>query len=261
MLAGWPTCYDWACCPKGTSIPRPSGRYAMSCANARTWCVSTRPMCSVCKTSWRGIPVCASVSSGFTSSPRQTFEGLLPEAAQVLAVTSSLAVLDCLRQQIKTLEKAVTTSLQHTPAYEQLLTRRWHRDDFGPDDRAGNRRYWPLSDGGQLCLVLSLCHEYENQQRQAQRPGQRQKWQPVSRVGLYGGSAVCHPLQPDGAAVLPTETGQKPSAWSHGRPWPINCRGLVITSCETSCPLRSTKLLAEVEPPGGLGLETGRKSG
>jgi transposase len=49
-------------------------------------------------------------------------EGLLPEANQVLAVTSSLALLDCLSQQIKTLEKAVTKSLKHTPAYEQLLT-------------------------------------------------------------------------------------------------------------------------------------------
>jgi transposase len=49
-------------------------------------------------------------------------EGMLPEANQVLAVTSSLALLDCLRQQSKTLEQAVTQSLQHTPAYEQLLT-------------------------------------------------------------------------------------------------------------------------------------------
>jgi transposase len=48
--------------------------------------------------------------------------GWLPEANQVLAVTSSLALLDCLSQQITTLEKAVTKSLQHTPAYEQLLT-------------------------------------------------------------------------------------------------------------------------------------------
>jgi transposase len=49
-------------------------------------------------------------------------EGLLPEANQVLAVTSSLALLDGLRQPIKTLAKAVTPSLKHTPAYEQLLT-------------------------------------------------------------------------------------------------------------------------------------------
>jgi transposase len=49
-------------------------------------------------------------------------EGMLPEANQVLAVTSSLALLDCLSHQIKTLEKAVTKYLQHTPVYEQLLT-------------------------------------------------------------------------------------------------------------------------------------------
>jgi len=49
-------------------------------------------------------------------------ERLLPEPAQVLAVTSSLAVLHCLGQQSKTLEKAVSMRLKHTPAYEQLLT-------------------------------------------------------------------------------------------------------------------------------------------
>jgi transposase len=47
---------------------------------------------------------------------------LLPEAYQVLAITSSLAILDCLSQQIKTLEKAVSKRLKHTPSYEQLLT-------------------------------------------------------------------------------------------------------------------------------------------
>src|SRR5207245_323597 len=49
-------------------------------------------------------------------------ERLLPEPDQVLAVTSSLAVLHCLGQQIKALEKLVHTRLQHTPAYEQLQT-------------------------------------------------------------------------------------------------------------------------------------------
>jgi transposase len=49
-------------------------------------------------------------------------KNLLPEAYQVLAITSSLAILDCLSQQIKTLEKAVSKRLKHTPSYEQLLT-------------------------------------------------------------------------------------------------------------------------------------------
>jgi transposase len=40
----------------------------------------------------------------------------------VLAVTSSLVVLDCLRQQIKMLEQTVHKHLHHTPSYGQLLT-------------------------------------------------------------------------------------------------------------------------------------------
>ena len=53
---------------------------------------------------------------------KQELKSLLTEEPQVLAVTSSLAVLDCLRHQIKTLEKTVHKRLRHTPAYEQLLT-------------------------------------------------------------------------------------------------------------------------------------------
>ena len=40
----------------------------------------------------------------------------------MLAVTSSLVVLDCLRHQIKRLEQTVHKRLHHTPSYEQLLT-------------------------------------------------------------------------------------------------------------------------------------------
>jgi transposase len=53
---------------------------------------------------------------------------MLPNAEQVLAVTSSLAVLHCLGQQIKTLEQAVQQRLKHTPAYTQLQT----VDGIGP---------------------------------------------------------------------------------------------------------------------------------
>ena len=54
--------------------------------------------------------------------PKRELERLLPEVDQSLAVTSSLAVLDCLHRQIKVLEQTVQTRLKHTPAYEQLLT-------------------------------------------------------------------------------------------------------------------------------------------
>src|SRR5256714_1315413 len=53
---------------------------------------------------------------------KQELTTLLADETQVLAVTSSLVVLDCLRQQIKTLEKTVHKRLHHTPSYEQLLT-------------------------------------------------------------------------------------------------------------------------------------------
>ena len=44
---------------------------------------------------------------------KQELESLLPEET---------AVLDCLSQQIKTLEQTVHKRLKHTPSYEQLLT-------------------------------------------------------------------------------------------------------------------------------------------
>ena len=53
---------------------------------------------------------------------KQELQSLLAEEAQVLAVPSSLTVLDCLKRQIKTLEQTVHKRLHHTPLYEQLLT-------------------------------------------------------------------------------------------------------------------------------------------
>src|ERR687887_1149020 len=53
---------------------------------------------------------------------KQDLTTLLTEEAQVLAVTSSLTVLDCLKHQIKTLEQIVHQRVHHTPSYEQLLT-------------------------------------------------------------------------------------------------------------------------------------------
>jgi transposase len=53
---------------------------------------------------------------------QQELTTLLAGETQVLAVTSSLVVLDCLGHQIKTLEKTVHKHLHHTPSYEQLLT-------------------------------------------------------------------------------------------------------------------------------------------
>lgn len=54
--------------------------------------------------------------------PQQALVALLPEAAPVLAITSSLAGLACLSQQIKALEKIVHQRLQPPPSSEQLWT-------------------------------------------------------------------------------------------------------------------------------------------
>jgi transposase len=48
-------------------------------------------------------------------------EALLSDASQVLAVISSVKLLECLRQQITTLEQAVRKHLKHPPASEQLV--------------------------------------------------------------------------------------------------------------------------------------------
>lgn len=53
---------------------------------------------------------------------KQALTTFLADETQVLAVTSSLVVLDCLRHQIKMLEKTVHKHLHHTPSYAQLLT-------------------------------------------------------------------------------------------------------------------------------------------
>lgn len=53
---------------------------------------------------------------------------LLPDADQALAVSSALAVLHCLAEQIKTVETRVRTRLQSTPLYELLQT----VDGIGP---------------------------------------------------------------------------------------------------------------------------------
>jgi transposase len=47
---------------------------------------------------------------------------VLTEETQVLAVTRSLVVLDCLQHQITILDQSVHKRLRHTPSYEQLLT-------------------------------------------------------------------------------------------------------------------------------------------
>jgi transposase len=68
-------------------------------------------------------------TTGARFNPKRSIEltpsalqGMLPEAAHVLAITSSLAVVHCLRPQSNTLEKTVNQPLKPPPAYVQLQT-------------------------------------------------------------------------------------------------------------------------------------------
>jgi transposase len=61
-------------------------------------------------------------NTGARFSGKRIHELTKQELTTLLAVTSSLMVLDCLRQQIKMLEQSVHKQLHHTPSYEQLLT-------------------------------------------------------------------------------------------------------------------------------------------
>src|SRR5499425_2008192 len=85
---------------------------------------------------------------------KQELQSLLTEEPQVLAITSSLTVLDCLQHQIKTLEQTVQKRLHHTPSYEQLLTVGGIGPIFAQTIAPGKRRYPPFSHRGALRLVL-----------------------------------------------------------------------------------------------------------
>ena len=58
----------------------------------------------------------------------EEIESLLPEADQALAVTSTLAVVSCVAEQIKSVEKRVRTRLKGSPLYDLLRT----VDGIGP---------------------------------------------------------------------------------------------------------------------------------
>jgi transposase len=111
-------------------------------------------------------------------------ERLLPAPDHVLAVTSSLAVLHCLGQQIKTLEKVVSQRLKHTPASEQLQT----VNGIGPIlaqtivlETGDIGRFPSVGHYASYCRCVGRTKR-SNGQRTGQ--GERQQWPSVSRVGL-----------------------------------------------------------------------------
>ena len=67
-------------CLKDISIRKPREPCAICCVSAHTWSASTRRMCSVCKTSWYGIPRCA---PQYQADSRVALkQGLLPKSTR-----------------------------------------------------------------------------------------------------------------------------------------------------------------------------------
>jgi transposase len=67
-------------------------------------------------------------ASRIKSLSQSDLNELLPDSDQALAISSVLAVLNCLAEQVKAIEKRVRTRIQRTPLYELLRT----VDGIGP---------------------------------------------------------------------------------------------------------------------------------
>ena len=67
-------------------------------------------------------------SNRIKSLSQSDLHELLPDSDQALAISSALAVVGCLAEQIKAVEKRVRTRIQRTPLYELLRT----VDGIGP---------------------------------------------------------------------------------------------------------------------------------
>ena len=88
-------------------------------------------------------------------------EQLLPQAELALAVKSNLAVLQCLEEQIESIEEVVLSAAQTARGVSAVTHRQWDRADSGDDDHVGDGGDWALCDGRGFCLLLSLCGQSE----------------------------------------------------------------------------------------------------
>ena len=96
----------------------------------------------------------------------QHVDGVLPNPDLVLALKANLAVMNSADAQIEILEKAVQDRVKLRPAVQVSKDGTRDRADPGADDHAGDRRDREICQCRKLRVVLSVCGEPENQQRQ-----------------------------------------------------------------------------------------------
>ena len=170
---------------------------------------------------------------------KQELTTLLAEDPQVLAVTSSLMVLDCLQHQIKMLEQSVHKHLHHTPSYEQLLTVQGigtvlaHTITLEPGEI---RRFPTVGHSASYCRgVDSTRSAMASAKGRAMGKMATRIW--PGRIGKRRSLPCVFSRQPGAFTNASWPRAATIRSW-HGKPWLISCPGRAITSCETACPMR-----------------------
>jgi hypothetical protein len=97
----------------------------------------------------------------------QRVDGVLPHPDHVLALKANLAVINSADAQIEILEKAVKDRVKLRPQFRFLKTVPGIGSTLAADHHARDRRDREICQCRQLCFVLSVCGESENQQRKA----------------------------------------------------------------------------------------------
>ncbi len=138
----------------------------------------------------------------------QDVDALLPMPEIALAVKSNLAVLVCLQQQVRQLERAVLERVRLAAGLQGTDDGVRDRPHPGADDHAGDRRDRPFRQSRPVRLLLPLRGLEAHEQPQAERLGQPQERQQISRLGVRGGGQFCGALQRPGKGLLPAQESQ-----------------------------------------------------
>jgi hypothetical protein len=260
LPAGWPMCDDWAGGLRGTSTPKPSGPCARSGANAPTWGASRPRPGSVCTTSSCGRRAGASVPRGGTSGPwRRARAGCrrpLPswQAPAVWPVCMAWG-----NRATPGQSSCLSVGSPHPPPHScrpsRAAGRCWPRRWCWQRALGAAVPRWAMTPRmAAVCRGPTAAMGSGKARATSKRVTHRLRGPPWKRPRVRSAAAR------RGRGV-PNANRPNALCWSRGRRWPIHWRGRAMTACEPWCPCRSTKLLAEGEPPGGLGGETGRNNG
>ena len=172
MRAGWRTCYGWEFYPKDTSI-RKHDRPVRDLLRKRGQMVRQRT------TNLLSIQNLFSRNTGSSMSANrikrldgQEVDELVPNGDLALAIKANLAMLRVPMSRSTFLEKTVMRASETQTSVQLSQDGSWDRRHSSSDDHAGDRRDQEISQCGGLCLVLPLCGQQKDQQRQEKRQRQ-----------------------------------------------------------------------------------------